>query len=470
MAIKTPTAPGKPGRAPSKAAAKAAEQAAVDGVPRHGGDGRPKIRTGATATFSYYMRASALGKIVEDTYSLDRWQKRVLVWGLSRRRDLHLAAQAVPAWEDRDDKAAHDAARDELNRIADEAYAEAKSHKAADRGTALHLLSEQFDAGVDLTHTDDVTWEALTTWRRYMSMFRIIATETFVVHDEWGVAGSFDRLGELLVEVTVRDGDGEVLAVLPAGTRVIIDLKSGLSSDYFGCAYAAQLAVYAGGRPYVHVEAAGDDGRRDWPDGIAPHPGWALIPHVPVDRPQDAGLLWVDLEVGRQVAAAAIAAKAVQKAARGAFYAGDVVEQPGITPQIERAADRAAAAHDDMMAGFVETMVEIIRAAPDEATIERLYIQHAEDWCEQFTAEAEQRLDVLAAEAAPYDVPLVVDGALAGPGEVAAVDLIAAVRACTTEAQIADLYTAHSDAWTDYVGKVADAHLDQLAAAQARSA
>lgn len=474
MAIVSPVKPGTPAAAAGKPAAPLSKDVPLD-VPRHGNprDGRPKIRVGASASFRYYARASSFGKTIADTFNLDRWDKRVIVWGLSRDRSLVLAAQSVPAWEDRENPKLHREYRDALDKIVDDARIVGKSDRAAVRGTALHLLSEQVDAGRDaqLAHLDEQTIRALNVWRRMMGMFRIIATETFVVHDGWQAAGSFDRLVELLVEVTIRDGNGNVLAVLPAGTVLIVDLKTGRTSDYYGVEYAAQLAVYAGGVPYVHLDdataAAGDDGRRPWPGGVAPNQDWALIPHVPVDKPEEAGLVWVDLRVGRQCGDLVGPVKAARKAAEGAFVDGTVVDMPGAPAPLPLPSERAAARIDEMNEGLIEVLVELIRAAESVEAIGALYAQHAEDWTDALTAEADHRcaaLGVVSAtsvQPAPVEVP-----APAEPVDVERVPqyrIDDMLRTATTAGEVYAIYERHAARWSDYLGKVADARLDHLA-------
>lgn len=506
MAIKIP------GRATATATSTGETVEIPNDIPRHGGDGRPKIRIGSSAKFAHYSRASSYGKTLADTYNLDRWDKRVVVFGLSRDRSLLLAAQAVPAFEDKTDEVKHREYRAELDRIVDAAREVAKSDRAAMRGTALHVLSEQADAGADLSHLDATTTAALAQWRRFMSMFRIVATETFVVHDGWQVGGSFDRLVELLVEVTIRDGDGEILAVLPAGTRVVVDLKSGASSAYFGMEYATQLATYAGGCPYVHLDDAaaaagnngkGDDGRRPWPDGVAPSQDWALIPHVPVDKPEDAGLLWVDLSVGRTCGDLVALVKDARRAAKGAYHAGEVVEVPGVTPPAALPARQV----DEDVEGFVEVMLELIGSAVDEAALGQLYERHAADWLPVFTDAAGRRVEELRTGRPVRLLGMCaecVDGeedprpwcecesgeqckgpcrqrahdpavheehggpgvAPAEPAPVTQVQVVEQLRAAATIADLGALYEQHAAVWTPYLGEVASARADELAAAQ----
>lgn len=401
MAFETPTRPtaGRDLNGYVRPDDDAATPEVPDGIPRHGGNGNPKIRLGATAEFAFYTRASGFAKVIEDTYNLERWTRRLLAFGLSRRNDLVLAAAAVPAWEDHDDPARHRELRDELDGIADAAIAEAKGDRAARRGTAFHLLSEQMDAGRDLAHVPPTQYHGLLVWRHLLSPFEILATETFVVHDRWRVGGTFDRLVRLTREVTIRDPKtGKVRAVLPPGTVLIVDLKTGRTSDYFGPAYGGQLASYAGGTPYVHVPDSAqvkgaplDDGRRPWPGGVAPSQEWAVIPHVPVDSPEEASLVWVDLTVGRKWGELAAGVRRERNVP--AFFTGEVDGLGALpaAPRIETPAERTERR-------FVATMLDLISSAVDEAAVKGLYAQHKAEWRDEFTEAVRARLAELAGE------------------------------------------------------------------------
>lgn len=279
-------------------------------IPRHAGNDRPKIRhSETTSRFSYYARASAFGKVIEDSYLLHRRELRAVAYGMSRRDDLVLAAAAVEAFEDRDNPVAHKTIRDELQRIAFEAMGPAGLDRAASRGTAFHKLSERADCGADLAFLGPKAHAALEQWRRIMGGFEVLGAEQFVVNDELLAGGSYDRLLsplEPLPVIVPVDGVMTQVALIEPGEAIIADLKSGRTSDYFGPCYAVQQWVYASGTPYVHVNdltaAGGDSGRRGWPDGRAPRRDWALIPHIPIDAPEDAGLMWVNLARGEQLA------------------------------------------------------------------------------------------------------------------------------------------------------------------------
>lgn len=352
-----------------------------ESIPRHAGNGRPKIRHADDPTvMSYWDRASGFGKGLESSFLIDRAENRQVVFGLSRRADLVELAQAVDGITETADK-------EELTRIAGMAKEFAGGNVASNRGTALHKLSERADAGLDLSHVSPELREALAVWRDIVGRFEIHATEVFVVCDRWEVAGTFDRVVSPRGTMTAPDG-----TVIIPDDRLIMDLKSGAwDPSYWGATYSAQQAIYAHAVPYVHVsdEAAaggdvvdtvpvsdeGDNGRREWPDGIVPRTDWALIPHVPIGSPQDAGLWWVDLRQGALDADAAAARRESERRSNRFLPA----ELP--VPVVEQVGDPVLAT---------------IAASRSEKDLTGAWVAHQDEWRDVHTNAARARLAELA--------------------------------------------------------------------------
>lgn len=348
-------------------------------IPRHKGNGNPKIRLGSTPKFRFYSRASNYGKAIEDEHGLTQWKLRAVMFGATRNPALIARGQALEAFEDKADPDRHKALREEWNTLAGEAIDRARTADRAIRGTALHTLSERADRGDDLSYLDPVTAAVLEQWRRIMSLFVIHGTEAFVVDDVHGVAGTYDRL--VSPREVLYGPDGEVR--LTPDDRVILDLKTGSTTKYWAAAYCVQQAVYATGTPYVHVDedtaAQGDTGRRPWPGGIAPHQRWALIPHIPLESPQDAGLMWVNLERGRELLDLAATVKAAQKY-RDLFEEYTLPGPATVGPSLEERLDE---------------LVGRLASAPDMATVDALYVEHAGIWTADCTEVVTARLATL---------------------------------------------------------------------------
>jgi hypothetical protein len=344
-----------------------------DEIPRHKNprDARPWIRKPdlewrvtdpAAGRGDYYTRASSFGKVLENGFGLGLWRIRNVVWGLSRRPDYYDQAQAIASAED--GKA--------LDEVAGKAEEYAKGSAGATSGTALHVLSERKDRGEDLAYLGPRMWDALEIWRELTQHFVTHASELFVVWDAHRVAGTLDRLWSLARGYGMVAPDGTVFS---GADRLVGDLKSGKSATKFGPCYALQQKPYANGVPYTHRS-----GRGEWPGGIAPSTSWALIPHVPLDTPDDAALWWVDLRPAVDLPAdpcLADVASFVRKLAsrKDLFTKADPPRRMELAPITELG------------------LLALIRDACDEAALIRIYEIHKAHWTDACTNKVRSRIE-----------------------------------------------------------------------------
>lgn len=330
--------------------------------------GRPKIYlpgdeigTGIAIPKSY-TRASTLGGALEDQTNLGEWKKRVVAYGLSRRRDLVLAAASVPTWDGLDDKK-------RLAEIAEQAMASAEAGAAATMGTAIHALADRLDRGEPIPDIGEDRY-ALDAYAELRRHFTVHAIEQFLVCDELEVAGTADRVLSPLGIMTAPDGT----KIRPTD-RLIDDLKTSSTSDYFGIKFCVQLAVYAHGVPYEHGR-----GRYDWPDGRRPRQDWGLIMHVPSGG-SSAQLHWVNLQLGWELAKLAVGVREWRKH-KGLVVPAELprpefVEHGDISPQL----------------GLMK-LIQTEPAGPDlRDRLTALWSQHARLWTDQHTAAVRERLE-----------------------------------------------------------------------------
>ena len=310
--------------------------------------GRPKIQAPDGSYVEPYTRASTLGGALEDQTNLGEWKKRVVAYGLARRRDLILAAASVETWDAPDDKK-------RLADIAEQAMQSAEAGAAATIGTALHALTDRLDRGLEIPDVGEDRY-ALQAYSATMRHFTVHAIEQFVVCDPLKSAGTADR---------VLSPKGIMFA--PDGTRItpddrlIDDTKTSSTADYFGIKFCVQEAVYAHGVPYAH-----GTGRYDWPDGIAPRTDWGLIMHVPSGG-SSAQLYWVNLRIGWELAELAVEVREWRKRK-------DLVV-PAQLPV-------------DLL-GLIESQP----AGPGlRATFERLWTEHSTIWTAEHTEAVKRRL------------------------------------------------------------------------------
>lgn len=368
-----------------------------EGMPRHKGDGRPKIWLPAgNGKHAYYTRASKFGAAAEDKYLLTLWMMRAVLFGASRDWSIVEMAAAVEAFEDKGEtdeaKERNAKFRDELNALVAKAKDVTDTQRRARRGTALHVLAEQEDAGKSLPHVIGETRRALDAYHQLMRPFEILSAEQFVVDDEWCVGGSYDRLVTVKwpVEVKIPDpdrkGEFKVVAVIEPGDRLIVDLKSNRTDRYFGIGYGVQLRAYSRGRPYVHLDKVTpeDAGRRDWPDGRAPRQDWAVIPWVPIESPEEATLKWVNLAKGEYLGNLALA---LREANRESFLRDLFVDT-----KLDDLAELVAGEPDP-----AEALLRTIREA-DPELIGQLFDEHPTVWTDQHTEAAKRRMLVIQIE------------------------------------------------------------------------
>lgn len=225
-----------------------------------------------------YTRVSTLAKTLDSSEALLLWNARQTVIGMARSEDLIAAA----ATTDPDDKKA-------LNGIVNQAKERAASTARAAIGTAIHKATEVLDRGGDLDGLPDKVKVDAHAYRDLMTARNLtpLAAETFVVCDEVGAAGSFDRL-------------------LQGPNRCLIgDIKTSGNPDtvkYAALSWAVQLAIYAHAKPWLPGR-----GIVEWADLNLPTPDQlrGLIVHI-VQGTGQVKLYSVDLTggwVAAQVAA-----------------------------------------------------------------------------------------------------------------------------------------------------------------------
>jgi hypothetical protein len=193
--------------------------------------GRPLIVPVGGGKPIAYTRASAAAKTVEDTFNLEMWARRNVVFGMAR--DPSLVARVIALGGDPStwDKAKKNAA----NKIHEAAAEVALANKAADIGTAVHRMTEIVDRNLPLIagpyEADIAAYVNAVAAAGFDIDPRWI--ECRMVCDELLTAGTPDRI--------LRSADGR---------NIIADLKTGGSVDYGGLGWGAQLAAYAHGLLY----------------------------------------------------------------------------------------------------------------------------------------------------------------------------------------------------------------------------
>ncbi|MGW7434737.1 hypothetical protein [Streptomyces sp. NPDC054849] len=287
-------------------------------VPRDGW-GRPLVVPMAGGKPKGYTRTTTFIDCIEDKSALIDWGKRMVLVGATKRADLVDKARGLNP-EDPDDKKT-------LNFLAEQATDASGANDKRERGTHLHNLSELVDAGQQLPRTasaQDV--EDMGAYLMETSVLTVKAVEQFVVVDELGVAGTFDRMAEYAGE----DPRGEFIS-----DNFICDLKTG-SVEYGGLKMAAQLACYSRGVLYDHTRFPVDvDSKaelaafkkrvieqQDAAGAYRPLPpvnqDWGIIIHLPAGK-AECTLYWVDLNLGWEAAQLALTIRGMRSKSRKAM-------------------------------------------------------------------------------------------------------------------------------------------------------
>jgi hypothetical protein len=226
---------------------------------------------------------STVAKALDDQSGLADWKVQIVMRGLARQpsilADLRYVAEK-PIWEMSDTGARWEREwkLSDYNTAIEEARELGGGNEASRWGTALHGLAELFDAE-SYTFPDDgsIPDDLMGALDRYVELTKdieMLACEGFVVHDEWHLAGSYDRLG-----------------LLPDGRLAVMDIKTSPNIHQNVSSAAIQMAAYARGTHYH------PDGTRDL--GLLEHIDQSVGFIIQISRDNTGDrLLEVDLNEG----------------------------------------------------------------------------------------------------------------------------------------------------------------------------
>lgn len=228
-----------------------------------------------------YTRTTTYIDVLDDKTNLQAWGERMVLIGVAR--DPKLLDDVLALDESREEKESKDA----LNRKAKVAKLKAGAEEKADKGTALHGLSELVDQGLPLprgiSFGDVIDMDA---YRRSTEGFRIVHMEKLVVHDELRIGGTPDRVSRWVDERPLIAPDG---VEIKPDEYLITDLKTG-TVEYGALKMAMQLAIYS--RSELYDPKTGER----TPLGNV-NQKWGVIMNVPAGS-GEATLYWADLELG----------------------------------------------------------------------------------------------------------------------------------------------------------------------------
>lgn len=242
--------------------------------------GVPLVMNADTGKWDRYKRASSAGNILDDDSNLVDWSKRVIVVGAAQRPDLMAMASVLSV----------DANKNELRDIAEECLVSGKGTQRANTGTAIHAMLDHVDLDHDWTPAPQFR-DAVQAYVDALDLFGLVPVdvEAQCVNDTYRIAGTMDRRYRTTRNLVNPNGE-----IIPIGSIVGADTKTGQSLEYAAGSYATQLAAYTHPDTVRYDTATNERTPFDPPT----YQDFAIIVHMDANDGR-CDMYWVDLEAGR---------------------------------------------------------------------------------------------------------------------------------------------------------------------------
>jgi len=220
-----------------------------------------------------WTRATTLCKVLQDSYHLDMWERRVIVKGMGLRHDLAMLAANLDVTKD----------KEKLQDIAAKAKDTAGGNIGSNMGTAFHDYAQRMDSGEDMSkeRMSPRTRRTLEAYKREMQdndveVLPDLMERVVCVYD-LGICGRLDR----------------VLTSKWWNAPRIGDVKSQKTLDFGYLSVAMQLAIYTRA-DYMYNEDTGE-----WEAAPETDLFKGMVMHTPIQGDQDfCELHEIDLDKG----------------------------------------------------------------------------------------------------------------------------------------------------------------------------
>ena len=226
-----------------------------------------------------YSRSSNGGKILDDESNLTDWKLRTVVSGAAQRPELMAAASVLDP----------DLNKKQLRDIAEKCLVAGKGERRSVIGTAVHAMFDHIDRQDEWLAPPNYI-ELCMNYIEFKANWglEVEDIEIHCINDRFRLAGTLDRRFRTTKALLAPDG-----TIIPIGSVLVADLKTGKELEYAAGSYCTQLAAYVDSLRYDVVT---DERYVFDPPSVA---DWALIIHA-----DSAGTridaYWVDIESGRK--------------------------------------------------------------------------------------------------------------------------------------------------------------------------
>jgi hypothetical protein len=188
-----------------------------------------------------YARSTTVAKTLDDTSNLDKWGKRMVAIGMTRRPDL-LSTAALHTADTPD-------AKRELDAVCEQAHIAGGGTVRRDQGTAIHKMME-------LAHTDPSY--VIPELHRP----EVEAVNAALSGHGLEVVPEFSEMLCVLDAHQLAGRPDLVVRSTSCGTLYVADLKTGASVDYSQLAWSVQFAIPANA-DNRYVQGPASDGSED---------------------------------------------------------------------------------------------------------------------------------------------------------------------------------------------------------------
>lgn len=226
-----------------------------------------------------YSRASNSGKILDDESNLTDWKLRTELMGAAQRPELLAIASTLDPQRD----------KKQLRDLAEQCLVAGKGSERAIKGTAVHAMFDHIDRGDDWEPAPQYV-QVCNAYLECLDRYGLVPIdiEVHCINDMFRLAGTLDRRFRTMRSLLAPDG-----RIIPIGSCVVGDTKTGQTLEYASGSYATQLTAYVDSLRYdVETDERSHFDPPNFPD-------WAVIIHADAEL-GTCDAYWIDCNAGRE--------------------------------------------------------------------------------------------------------------------------------------------------------------------------